>query len=237
MAVRGAQHRDVASDTIEPDDAIHFPLDRRSPSSSRPSSTKKAVAAPRSSTTMATLSIRRTVMSRVCRRQAQRRCCVIGEQQRPLLAGRGSDGRPVMKQRTIRSAGSEPFPSRPRTRSDRSRSTRKCSVSRRPSTPRSGRDNAGSRSRRRWGNDDRDPAARRVHARHRHRHPTRDSRRGGGPRGVEGRRCRCRRRHPPLPGRPADVHVPRPGWEPPVRRRADVTPGAAACRCPSARVD
>ena len=83
----------------------------------------------------------------------------------------------------------------------------------------------------RWRNDARDPAARRGRRRASTPASDRDQRRRGGPRGAEGRRRGRRRRDPALPGRPADVHVPRPGREPPLRRRADVTPGAAACRC------
>src|SRR5438034_10938335 len=63
VAVRGPHHRDVASDTVEPDNAsTDGPSTVVSPSSSRPSSTKNAITASRSLTTMPTLSIRGSVI-------------------------------------------------------------------------------------------------------------------------------------------------------------------------------
>jgi hypothetical protein len=59
MAVGGPHHRDVAPDAVEPDGAVRpNAFDLPLPSSSMPSSVKNATAASRSSTTMATLSIR-----------------------------------------------------------------------------------------------------------------------------------------------------------------------------------
>lgn len=66
VAVRGPHHDDVASDAVEPDEAVDRPSSTvASPSSSRPSAAKNAIAALRSSTTRRTLSIRKSVISRV----------------------------------------------------------------------------------------------------------------------------------------------------------------------------
>jgi hypothetical protein len=73
MAVRGLQHRDLRPDALEPHHAVHpTALDRPLARSLSPSSTKNAVAAARSSTTMPTCSMRWIVMrSTVAERRPQ----------------------------------------------------------------------------------------------------------------------------------------------------------------------
>ena len=141
-----------------------------------------------------------------------------------------SDGRTDMKQRTtsISQIRTVAIPVADQERS--LRSTRTSSGSRRRSTRRSAPDSAGSRS-------PRPAAARRSRsrpsarrARDRHRHPVRDGRCRGRPRGAEGRGRGRRRGDPSLPRRPADVHAPRPGREPPLRRRAHVIGRLKPCQ-------